>query len=193
MAFSQKRYRQRIIFSKALSAMVMMVLILWVSYGVFYIKDEPIEESYEHKAKPPDSISIIDSAFEGSDRSGKDYEITSKTLLKTGAGLYNLDTIAGRYYMSAIAIDLKARTGEMDDGKKTLKLLDDVVVEYSDYILKTNQMDVNLAKMSAKNNNEVSILYHHSNIRADRFEVDTDANTLHFEGHVLAHFKVSDF
>ncbi len=193
MAFSKKQYRRSVAISKVLSAIGMVTMILWVGYTIFWSKDKVEEERHENKTPAGHSISMVDSLFEGSDQNGKDYQIASKSVLKTGADLYSLDTIVGRYDLGQVALDMKARTGEMDEAKKLLKLIDDVVVEYSGYLLKTSQMDVDLTKMSAKNNNEVSILYHHSNIRADKFEADSDANIVHFEGHVLTHFKLSDF
>jgi hypothetical protein len=193
MTFSKKQYRRRVVFSKALSALALVALILWIGYVIFWNEEKISQEKHPDKEVARHAVSIVDSIFEGSDKNGKDYKVASESVLKTGVNLYDLEVIAGHYDLGSMGIEMKANFGKMDDGKKLLKLIDDVVIEYSGYLLKTTQMDVDLTKMAAKNDREVSILYRHSNIRADRFSADTDANIVHFEGHVVTHFKVSDF
>lgn len=193
MRFSKRHYRRKVAFFKVASAIALSAIVALIWYGLKCNQETETADAPESKAPASYGVSISDSLFEGSDKHGKNYQLASKSLVKTGEDLYDLDTIDGKYSLGQIEVDFKANKGKMDDSTKLLKLLHNIVIEYSGYLLTTDQMDINLTKMSAQNNQKVSILYHNSNIRADRFTLDTDSDTIHFEGNVLTHFKISDF
>lgn len=192
MRFSKRRYRRKVAFLKIGSAIALGSIIILVCYNLI---DTNEAEEVRAESKTPVSygVSISNSLFEGSDKYGKNYQLTSKSLVKTDDELYNLETIDGKYSLGKVALDLRADKGKMNDDTKLLKLVHNIVIEYSGYLLMTDQMEIDLSKMSAQNNHKVSVLYHNSNIKADRFTFDTDSDTIHFEGNVLTRFKISDF
>lgn len=192
MRFSKKRYRRKVAFFKISSGLALGLIIALICYNLLGNK-EAEKVTAEDKKPANYGVLISDSMFEGSDKHGKNYQLASKTLIKAGENIYDLETIEGKYSLGHTDVDFKASNGKMDDDSKLLKLLHNIVIEYSEYLLMTDQMDIDLTKMSAQNNRKVSVLYHNSNIKADRFTLDTDSDTIHFEGNVLTHFKISDF
>ncbi len=195
MNFNKKHYRRNISVLKGLSSITLIFLVIWIACSVFWRdKVADTEDKDVHKeAKRAHEISIVNSVFEGSDEKGISYKVASNTVLKTGADSYALGSVSGRYEAGTSGVNLKAHSGEMDDGKKLLKLAYDVILEYSEFLLKTDHMNIDLETMAADNDDKVNVLYRNSTITADKFSANSEANRVHFHGHVSTHLKMSDF
>src|ERR1700729_3377125 len=122
MRFNLKHYRQKVAFFKILSALTLCSIVFLLSYN-FFTKE--LVEEVKTLSKTPSgyNISISNSIFEGSDDRGKNYQLASKTLIKSGNNLYNLDTVDGKYKLGDADVDFKANKGKMNDDTKLLKLL----------------------------------------------------------------------
>jgi len=192
MKFSKRRYRSNVTVSKWVVAIVFLLLATWTTISLI-MPDLAHDSTPTKTLAAKHEVEISAPVFEGFDKNGKSYQLASKSLTKIDKNFYDLDKVDGKYNLGWGDVDLSASKGTVNEGGKLLYLLNDIVIAYSEYLIKTNQMDIDFTTMSAKNNNEVNVLYRNSDIKADKFSADSDSDIIHFEGNVITHFKVSDF
>ncbi len=192
MSFSNQRYSRNIFLSKLISIIAITSLICILIYSMIGDNITPTIDKKSADTRKYD-LSINKSVIEGTDDKGKNYSIKSDSILKSAADLYHLTNVSGLYSLSQISLGMVANMGTMNDKTKMLHLEKNISLEYDGYILNTSELDVNLKTMSAASNQEVSVINNLSNIKADRFELDSQNKTLDFEGNVKTYVKISDF
>lgn len=193
MQFSKKRYRRFVFISKILAGLVVCLLISSFGYKMLRKSDDASESESSKNTHNQYGIKVIDTVFEGFDTHGREYNIASKSMLKANGGTYYMNDVIGQYDLQEQKLDIKSLSGEMDDASKILKLKDNVVMLYDGYSLYTDQLDVDLKLMIAKNDNKVTALRGNSAIKADRFDAESDSGIIRFEGNVTTHLKLTDF
>lgn len=140
-----------------------------------------------------EGVKIKNSILEGADKHGKTYVITSESVNKRDDNLYHLDVLSGFYNIGKLGLEMVANIGLMNDQDKTLFLKQDIQIDYGDYKVRTDNLEINLEDMSAKNQDGVDIFYNNCNSHADSFELDTKNNLIHLHGNVKTYIEISDF
>lgn len=193
MRFSKKQYRRQIAVFKIISILTTIGLFVSIFIALFSGNREEASDSTRDEALSKYSLAVKNSVFESSDDYGKEYKLTAESAVKTENSLYDLEKVTGQYNIGLLGANFTALHGEMNEANKLLKLQNDVIIVYDGYLLKTNQINIDLASRSAQSDEKVNLLYLDSNLSADKFSLDSNTEKLYLEGNVISHFKISDF
>jgi LPS export ABC transporter protein LptC len=193
MNFNKKRYRYYILLSKGTMGVIISIIILGLIYEI--LRTQPNHTESDEKSMHHDKygITITNTVLEGSDHEGRSYNISSKTTHKSDDGMYYMQDIDGKYDLGVGQLSMTSRFGTMDDVHQILKLKDNAAMSYDGYLLRANQLDVDLKNRASKGDSGVTVLHAGSLITADSFDASSETNTIRFTGHVTTHLKFVDF
>lgn len=184
------KYSHKITIYKILSITIVIALSVLLLFYNITLRDKAASNSSDEMAE---GVTIKDSVLEGADKHGKTYIITSESIYKREDNLYHLDALSGFYNIGKLGLEMVANMGLMNDQDKILFLKQDIKIDYGDYKITTDNLEVNLDDMSAKNKDGVEIFYNNSDSCADSFELDTKNNIIHLYGNVKTYIQISDF
>ena len=188
----KQRYGRNILISKLISIIAISSLIAILIYNIMGDSITPSIDKQPSHLKKYD-VAIKKSVIEGSDLQGKNYTIKSESILKSSEDIYRLNNIIGLYNIGQIGLELFANMGAMNDKNRTLHLEEQISLEYNGYILNTSKLDVDLKTMSASTNEQVNVTHDSSNVISDTMCINSQNNTIDFEGNVRTYVNIADF
>lgn len=192
MLYHKKNYSFNILISKLLSIIVISSLVAILIYNIMGDNITPTIDKQSSATKKYD-VAIKKSVIEGSDLQGKNYTIKSESILKSSEDIYRLNNIIGLYNIGQVGLELIANMGAMNDKNRTLHLEEQISLEYDGYILNTSKLDIDLKTMSANTNDHVNVTHNGSNLVSDTMNINSQNNTIDFEGNVKTYVNIADF
>lgn len=193
MRFNSKNYIYTVRLIKIITKLLILIVVMATIYKAFesdtyYEAPNPKTTTNAHH-----NIAIKDSVFTGTDQKGKHYNIKSKSLLKQDDNLYYVEYVDGLYEVNDSNLQFASLHGRINDTINKFQLTKNVIVTYSDYILKTEELDIDTLNDTASTTNGASVLHLHSSINSDILHLDLKTGVLEFDGNVTTHIKAADF
>lgn len=192
MFHQRQEYGRNILIYKIIAMIMISSLVCILIYNLIGDNISPAIDKKSSITSKYD-VAIKKSVIEGSDNEGKNYTIKSESITKKSGDIYHLNNIMGLYNIGQIGLEMIANFGAMNDKERTLHLEKRITLEYSGYILNTDKLNVDLKTMSADTDQIVHITRNNSNIIADSMKINSQTNTIDFEGHVKTYVNIKDF
>lgn len=194
MRFNSRDYIYRIRSFKIATKILIILIICVVSYNILK-NDTYYEEPQTTDIKNTNSqnITINDSIFNGTDQNGKHYNIKSKSLLKQNDNLYYAQYVDGFYEIRDTDLQFVSLNGIINDKLNQFKLIHDVTLTYKNYILKTEELNVDTINDIASSSDGVSVLHLNSHINSNKLHLNMKTGIIEFHGNVTTYIKTSDF
>lgn len=195
MKFDKKQY----LFTIRALKIAIKLLILFLVAGLIYLanRHDPSQQKLERKPKaahfPAPEVKIENPVLHGADQSGNRYDIHSKEVHSVEENVYHMDYVNGSYHLKNINLDFNSKYGTVDNKKHSVQLEDDVVMDYDQYHMTTDKIDIDMNNKTAFTDKGAKIKHLNSEIESRSVHVDINKGILDFDGNVTTHIKVSDF
>lgn len=196
------RYRRRKFFLKIffLCAIIVVIFIMYRS-----LKIESARKTIELRnlttniiEMKPDlnndyQMLVHGSTFTGVSKDLKPYSIKSAKANKISEGIFDLQHIDLNYNIGNDQLSIIAKNGSIDNTKNSIILKDNVAIYFSDLILNTKEININLLTKDLYSNSHVEMLFRNTKIDADSLATDNNNDILILRGNVHTKIDSSDF
>ncbi|NRB10761.1 MAG: LPS export ABC transporter periplasmic protein LptC [Rickettsiaceae bacterium] len=132
-------------------------------------------------------------AFHGITKDFSPYKVFADNIKKIAEQKYEMDGVDAVYKINNDTLNVKAKTGILDEESKFITLIDNVRINFEDLVFRSEEITVNLDNREAFSNVPVKANYKNSSIAADKFHIEDEKKIIQFEGNVVSQFKISDF
>lgn len=131
--------------------------------------------------------------FKGVNKDNEPYTILARKATKTPDQSYRFDTIRADFLSAGSKFFVDSFHGILDEENKLLHLNDGVHIYFSDFVLITDDLVIDLYKKNSFSDSTSRVEFKNSDIVSDSFRSYDQGRVIEFEGHVKSHINFSDF
>jgi LPS export ABC transporter protein LptC len=144
--------------------------------------------------KSDSTVNVKELSITGKSSSDSKYELTAGEANKDTQGVVQMKDVEFFYTKEGLEDKLKitSAVGEMKEQEKLINIESPVKLDFMDYHVETNKLEIDLKNNSAKSNSPITATKGNSLFKADKFNTTENSEIIYLNGNVKASIHLSD-